>query len=383
MRQYLYFSISIVLLILGFLVYYFFRPEIVIIQFFTAHFHLPLHRGNPGLNKSLINFATGHLTDILWYASLLLMLLAFIEKNIFKSFYIFFITLPFILEILQGFRIIPGTFDWLDIFYYFLTFYFFYSLFPSLKTTFMKYNFLKSLFPIGILGAFIAFAVGSAPSSKVTYTTGKIQFPQKSNDIFTKPSLIKYLQSTSNPTIVLRVPNQVDNVLEENKQLNKSQIYNTIETELAKANFIVRDRALYQKVLDQNTAVDYSKIKELTDTDLILELVSYEQVNYNTNTYTDRKERQRVTDTNLKVPGVKVEFKLIQVKDNDLVGEYTFNYAPCTSGCLYTFDNLGNLYNPADLNRRKITPYEYVTSDQLETFFQGCTQQLIRNLKPM
>lgn len=45
--------------------------------------------------------------------------------------------------------------------------------------------------------------------------------------------------------------------------------------------------------------------------------------------------------------------------------------------------NLGNLYNPADLNRRKITPYEYVTADQLETFFQGCTQQLIRNLKPM
>jgi len=32
-----------------------------------------------------------------------------------------------------------------------------------------------------------------------------------------------------------------------------------------------------------------------------------------------------------------VEFKLVSVKENDLVGSYTFNYTPCTEGCPHRF----------------------------------------------
>ncbi|MHB1922554.1 MAG: hypothetical protein ACYCOO_09995 [Chitinophagaceae bacterium] len=380
MKLVLYISTSIILLILGLLIYYFLRPEIVIIQFLNDHFHLPIHRGHFGWSKSMVNFATGHLTDILWYASILFLLLAALEKNAFKPFYIYFITIPFILEILQGIRLIPGTFDWMDIFYYGLTLFIFLLFSPSLKLFFMKKNSLKYLIPSGILLAFIVFAIGSSPSSHVSYTTGTLSFAPRPDDNYTNPSLLKYLQSTPNPTIVLRVPNQVGGVVEAN---NTSQIYNTIEKELAESNFIVRDRALFQKVLDQNTSNDYSKIYQLTGTDLILELVSFnEKVPYNTNKYLDRKGRERISNINLMVPGIKVEFKLIQVQNNEIVGDYTFNYAPCTSGCRYTFDDSGNLYNPSNLNKKITTPYDFITPDQVENFFKRCTQHLIRQLRP-
>lgn len=212
-----------------------------------------------------------------------------------------------------------------------------------------------------------------------SYKTGTISIKPKKDDVFTKPSLTNYMKSTKNPTFVLRVPKQIDDILDENKY-SKSQIYNTIEKELAKADFIVRDRALYQKVLDQNIVSDYSKIKELTNTDLILELVNYENINFNTNKYIDAKGRDKTIDGNFTLKGVKIEFKLIKVKENDLVGSYSFFYSPCSDGCKYTFDSNGNLY--ANNNRKKMTmPYEFVSSDNLEDFFKSCAKRLINELK--
>ncbi len=236
---------------------------------------------------------------------------------------------------------------------------------------------------LGVIVVFVALlsAVGSAITKPVVvYTTGVIKLNQRQDDTFTKPSLVGYLASTKSPTIVLRVPNQVDNILDENRY-SKSQIYNTIEKEFAKANFIVRDRALYQKVLDQKVTSDYSAIKELTNTDLILEFVGFEAVKYYTNKYTDRKGKERTSVANLTLTGNKIEFKLIQVKDNDLVGSYTFHNTPCTSGCSYTFDNLGNLYLPNVTNKVIAKPYEFVSSDALEEFIKASTQSLIRAMR--
>lgn len=242
-------------------------------------------------------------------------------------------------------------------------------------------QFKNHLLGLSILTVSIVSILGSATTKNaLSYTTGTIKLTSKKDDIFTKPSLIQYLKSTNNPTIVLRVPNQVDNVLEENRY-SKSQIYNTIEKEFAKADFIVRDRALYQKVLDQNVTSDYSKIKELTNTDLIIEFVGFDNVKYYTNKYTDQKGREKTTDANLTLTGSKIEFKLIRVKDNDLVGSYTFHYTPCTSGCTYKFDNLGNLYSTSTQGKAITQPYEFVSSDALEDFFKSSTQRLIREMK--
>jgi hypothetical protein len=246
-----------------------------------------------------------------------------------------------------------------------------------MKTTLIKKHLLGGM----AISFAIITAIGSAATnSGITYTTGVIKLSPKKDDVFTKPSLVQYLKNTTNPTIVLRVPNQIDNVLDENRY-SKSQFYNTIEKEFAKADFVVRDRALYQKVLDQNVSTNYSKIKELTNTDLIIELVGFSDVKIFTNKYTDMKGREKTSDVNLVLNGYKIEFKLIRVKDNDLVGTYTFYYTPCTNGCKCTFDNLGTFYSPTVKGKTIIQPYELVPSDSMEEFYKITAQRLIAELK--
>lgn len=243
----------------------------------------------------------------------------------------------------------------------------------------MKNKIIASALEMMVPFIFIVMAVASAPAKVVT-EEGTVKLTEKKDEIFTKPSLLNYLNLTKTPTIVLRVPQQVDKLLEENRY-SKSQIYNTIEKELAKADFIVRDRALYQKVLDQNVSTDYSKIKELTETDLILELVSADDERYNTNQYTNRRGKPRITDGPMTIFGKQVEFKLIKVKENDLVGSYTFHFTPCVNGCLYNIDHLGTLYN-ISTSTKIVKPYEFVTQDRLEEFYKNCAKLLIKELKP-
>lgn len=243
----------------------------------------------------------------------------------------------------------------------------------------MKNKIVTSALEMMVPFVFIILAMASAPA-KIATEEGTVKLTAKNDEIFTKPSLISYLNQTKSPTIVLRVPLQVDKLLEENRY-SKSQIYNTIEKELAKANFIVRDRALYQKVLDQNVSTDYSKIKELTETDLILELVSADDERYNTNQYVNRKGKPRMTDGPMTIFGKQVEFKLIKVKENDLVGSYTFHFTPCVNGCVYNIDHFGTLYNVSTTSKI-VKPYEFVTQDRLEEFYKNCAKLLIKELRP-
>ncbi len=243
----------------------------------------------------------------------------------------------------------------------------------------MKTKIAATAFELVVPVVFIFFAVSSAGPAKIATEQGTVKLNAKKEDIFTKTSLLSYLRQTKSPTIVLRVPQQVDRLLEENRY-SKSQIYNTIEKELAKADFIVRDRGLYQKVLDQNLSTDYSKIKELTDTDLILELVASDEEKYYTNKYTNYKGKEKITDGSITISGQKVEFKLIKVKENDLVGSYTFHFTPCTNGCVYNIDHFGTLYN-VSTSSKVVKPYEFVSSDRLEEFFKNCAKLLIRELR--
>ncbi|GAB3884868.1 hypothetical protein GCM10028825_11390 [Spirosoma agri] len=70
-------------------------------------------------------------------------------------------------------------------------------------------------------------------------------------------------------------------------QYDETALYNAIEKQLFKEGFSVRDRGLFNQVLDANQSVAYSKISSLTDTDLILELVRLDNpVGYTTNVCT-------------------------------------------------------------------------------------------------
>lgn len=256
----------------------------------------------------------------------------------------------------------------------------------------MNVNFLKYTTVVAIL-----LLSSCAPTfvSDVKMVSGTVKFDAKESDIFTKSSLIEYLKSTKEPSIVLRVPKSGNNVLDENVY-NDSKIYGTIEKELSKANFRVRDRGLFNKLTEDNKVTDYSKLKELTNTDLILEVVERSNVKYNTNKYIDLKGKDKTAPFNILVYGQKIEFRLIRVKDNDIVGNYIFYYTPCMNGCTQTYSENGMTYpiNYKDkrtqmekmqdrmLPKTAPSPYDLIIDKtELENFFEISIKRLIRELK--
>ena len=200
--------------------------------------------------------------------------------------------------------------------------------------------------------------------------TGTFKLQPKPDEIFTKQATTRMLRATEHPSIVLRVPAPGDKVTEEQRQSNAT-IYNTIEKEFAKAGYVVRDRALFAKVLEQQElekeVLDYSKIGSVTNTDLILELVSFTRPKYTATEYVDENGARQTSPREFVFVGVQLEFKLISVNENDMVGSYTFNYAPCGEGCKQTFN--------ADLK----TPVE-VDSDVPMGFFREAAMRLIQEL---
>jgi len=212
---------------------------------------------------------------------------------------------------------------------------------------------------------------------------GVVTFSDKENEIFTKESLKSFLRANPNPKIVLRVPKSADNPTSEDS-FSRTDVYNAIEKELLKAGFNVRDRGLFNEILGKTATNDYSKIKELTDTDLILELVSLKtDIEYHTNKYKSYKKNKnmKLSNGNITLYGALADFKVILVNSNELAGAYEFNYAPCTDGCGFYINANGNIFKRRDGKFSEIPAYEIIETDLLIDFMKIATKELIGNLK--
>lgn len=191
----------------------------------------------------------------------------------------------------------------------------------------------------------------------------------------------EFFKANRNPNIVLRVPNNNDKATS-NTSINKNNdvLYNSIEKELLRENFSVRDRGLFNELLSKSQTTDYSKIKELTNTDIILEVVSIDPaVLYTTNKVTlisKKKETEQIGNINYKEKGASVEYKVILVKNNEIAGTYKFNYKPCPEGCeLTTFKFSGRNKN------KKIDLRETVEINTMEEFMKLTTKKLIASFR--
>jgi hypothetical protein len=105
------FLLAIILLAIGLFNYWLFRPEIAFFRFFHVH-HQPF------LCKSNILqiFFSGYFSDICWCIALGVSIEACAKNNLLNTFAIVLILLiPLVLEISQYFKIISGTFDWIDL----------------------------------------------------------------------------------------------------------------------------------------------------------------------------------------------------------------------------------------------------------------------------
>lgn len=112
--------LTIICLLVGTGIYYFFRTPIIAF----AKFHITqvemqtINKDNP-----IIYFLIYCLPDALWYLSLLLVQSLFFEEKGWLNRILVgtAISLPFLLEIGQYFGLMSGTFDWCDIITYCLT----------------------------------------------------------------------------------------------------------------------------------------------------------------------------------------------------------------------------------------------------------------------
>lgn len=252
-----------------------------------------------------------------------------------------------------------------------------------------------------------------------------VRFTQKPPELTSADVLTEIMLVNKSPRIVLRVPNtrkgvtntqgtgnqqsdminpvvvkQAGNGRSSAKiqyiesQYDETALYNAIEKQLFKEGFSVRDRGLFNEVLDNNQSIDYSKINSLTSTDLILELVRLDNpVGYSTNVcFTDADDQQRVINEYRNMGGASVEFKLVYVKTNEIVGSYKIHSTPCLEGCrgMYTkkgsrgaFVSLPWLKQGEKEELRKLSkkPYQALDQDALEAFIANATRQLVQTMR--
>lgn len=115
--------ISLSLLFVGMIIYLLFRQDAIFINWLgddvLNRFRITVKNRNDNI---FIHWFLFSVPDGLWYAALLIMQLPFIKGN--RLNLIIFgiaVLLPFVMEIMQYFDCIPGTFDRSDIFTYLLT----------------------------------------------------------------------------------------------------------------------------------------------------------------------------------------------------------------------------------------------------------------------
>ena len=162
---------------------------------------------------------------------------------------------------------------------------------------------------------------------------GVVKFQQRTDFVFSSDSLKEYITTTSNPKVVLRVPSNTGGIVED-EVMNNENLWNAIERELIKAGFDVRDRSLFNLVLDRSDReITYDEIARVTGTDLIIDMVEFNnQVSYSTNRYFS-KGKERLMEGTVTEYGASVEFRVIMIETNSISGLYTFHYTPCTEGC--------------------------------------------------
>jgi len=242
----------------------------------------------------------------------------------------------------------------------------------------------KHLIGISSILISIIFLIASSSVKNI----GTVSFNSKNDDLFSKDALKSLIKKKQSPSVLIRNLNSYS-FQTVSKTDPSNVLINSFERTLLKNNFSVRDRALFEKSYNQAQGVlDYSKMSELTNTDLIMEIIGFSNVTYTTNMYTSKTLIQKTLPVpyNITQTGLKLDIKLIHVKTNEIVGTYTFYELPCVGGCaLYKYPKSmiyqgGGVYS---LVAPKTAPsYNLMIDDsRLQEFVDDVTTKFVEHLK--
>lgn len=236
-----------------------------------------------------------------------------------------------------------------------------------------------------ILGA----VTGLLLISSCSLQKGYIKFTSKPDEIIATQMIKDYMKNHPKPTIVLKAPNA------ENKSTQSdpnSYIYNAIEKELLIAGLDVKDRGLFNEVMGKTKEINYSEIKQLTGTDLMLELVRVTtDVEYGTNKYYRKNGIEKIIKNHtFRKYGAAIEFKLTLIEKNQYAGSYSFYYTPCTEvngkcECEVAYKTFPSKFypefsfcsGPNNLN----FGYQYVSENTMEKFVRNGVKLMVEEIK--
>ena len=231
-----------------------------------------------------------------------------------------------------------------------------------------------------ILFLILPFFIGCS-STKI------LKFTKKPDDIVKTTSLTNFLKDNKNPKVVLRVPQNAYTVTESERneayfEENQDYLYNAIENQLLSSGFIVRDRQLFNQIVEnEDNNIDYKQLKDKSDTELIIELIEIDpSILYETNKYYDNKNNEKVDKFKKRRRyGASIEFKIVMISTNEFAGVYKFNYTPCVEGCVISTSYKDQIY---ERNKKKGEKgYEGVEKNILEDFVKNATKQLVDEMR--
>lgn len=215
-----------------------------------------------------------------------------------------------------------------------------------------------------------------------------IKFPKTKDELFTNPTLREYLKTHPKPAVLLRTPSSGGAMIisETNELLNHPEFYSQIEKVFLLNGFTVRDRAIYDRILSQSQNIDYSKMSEMTNTDIVLEIVNIQYQEYKTNEVIKNGE-PKVYNCEFKgFYGWKVDCKIVLVNQNEIGGMYSFYKTPCTNGCDFSLGHSCNLVSPRvktrDANDKPIPwAYRVDLDGDFEKFATTIANKLIKEMQ--
>ncbi|MBT0607893.1 hypothetical protein [Aequorivita echinoideorum] len=209
-------------------------------------------------------------------------------------------------------------------------------------------------------------------------------------EIITTEEIKKYMRANPNPSIVLKAPTSEDKSTQADQN---SYLYNAIEKQLLLEGFDVKDRGLFNEVIGKSKDINYAEIKNLTGTDLILELVRLDtEVPYNTNIYYQKDGKEAVAEEeNFLLNGATIEFKITVIDGNKHGGSYLFNYVPCIEKTDDCYCNVAYKKNPNRVyprlsfckgeKRSSSKGYEIIPEDKLEKFVREYVSVMVTAIR--
>jgi hypothetical protein len=194
-------------------------------------------------------------------------------------------------------------------------------------------------------GKFLLIIVALLAFSSCSRQLYLIKPVSKQDEISISPELRQFLNNNKQQvSVVLRTPRTTSNVTQE---VQNSELYNTIERRLMNAGFIVRDRALLEKLI-VNEQLSYENIAQKIKVDLIIEVVENSRYDNSSTKMFRAKNNEEVhlsTRDKLNVITSKFTFRIVLAEAGISSGFFTFYYMPCTNGCgIYAQKTMGTYF---------------------------------------